>query len=337
MSQLDQRERSARLRVEPLEDRSVPAVLDLTSAGATGAFGGAVFSQFDGRSVDLGEVDTFLRLNANRSTTQGFNTSAPRKSFDASSDPRKTHAVKVSDLPSVTVGGVTYRELVLDVKQPHHSPTVSLDELRLYVSNSPKLTGYNAKSGTLGGLTAVYDLDAGGDNWVKLNARLNGSNGRGDALVYVPEASLSGGAYLYLYSKLGANSSARCGQVDWGYGKKGPLGTPPSPPPTETGSVSGVVFNDYNQDGIQDEGEPGVGGKVVWVDTNGNGVPDAGEASTTTADDGSYTLSDLPAGIELMIRSIQPDGYPTSGVYLTLEPGESRTGVDIPLSESSNS
>jgi hypothetical protein len=334
MNQLDQPERSARLRVEPLEDRAVPAVLDLTTAGTAGEFGGAVFSQFDGRTVDRGEVDTFLRLNATRHSTQGFNTSAPRKSFDASWDSRKTHAVKVSDLPSVTVGGVTYRELVLDVKQPRHSPTVTLDELRLYVSNSPKLTGYNPKAGTLGGLTAVYDLDAGGDNWVKLNARLNGSNGRGDALVYVPDSLLSGGEYLYLYSKLGANSSARGGQVDWGFGKKGPLGTPP---PTETGSVSGVVFEDLNQDGIRNENEPGLGGQVVWVDTNGNGVADAGEASTTTAADGSYTLSDLPTGIELMIRSFHLDGYPTSPVYLTLEPGESRTGVDIALTFSNQS
>lgn len=336
MSQLDQRERSARLQVEPLEDRSVPAVLDLTAAGAAGELGGAVFSQFDGRGVDRGEVDTFLRLNAHRNTTQGFNTSAPRKSLDASSDPRQTHAVKVSDLPSVTVDGVKYRELVLDVKQSKHSPTVSLDELRLYVSNNAKLTGYNAKAGTLGGLTAVYNLDAGGDNWVKLNARLNGSNGRGDALVYVPESALSGGAYLYLYSKLGANSSAQCGQVDWGYGKKGPLGTPPAPP-ADTGSVSGVVFMDTSPNGSQDEGEPGVGGKVVWADANNNGVLDAGEVNTTTADDGSYTLTGLATGVELVIRSIQPDGFPTSGVFVNLEPGESLTGVDIPLSESSDS
>lgn len=334
MSQLANPERADRLRVEHLEDRTVPAVLDLTAAGATGEFGGAVFSQFDGRTADRGEVDTFLRLNAHRHTTQGFNTSAPRKSFDASWDPRKTHAVKVSDLPSVTVGGVTYRELVLDVKQPRHSPTVSLDVLRLYVSDSPRLTGYNAKAGTLGGLTAVYDLDAGGDNWVKLNARLNGTNGRGDALVYVPDSLLSGGAYLYLYSKLGANSSAQCGQVDWGYGKKGPLGTPP---PSETASVSGVVFEDLNQDGVRDPNEPGVGGRVVWVDTNGNGVVDADEASTTTAADGSYTLSDLPTGLELMIRSFHLDGYPTSPVFLTLQPGESRTGVDIGITFSNPS
>jgi hypothetical protein len=282
-------------------------------------------------------VNTFLRLNAHRHTTQGFNTSALRKSFDASWDPRRTHAVKVSDLPSVTAGGVTYRELVLDLKQPGHSPEVSLDELRLYVSNSPKLTGYNAKAGTLGGLSPVYDLDAGGDNWVKLNARLNRHNGRGDALVYVPESVLSGGAYLYLYSKLGANSSARCGQVDWGYGKKGPLGTPPAPPPADTGSVIGVVFNDFNQDGQRDENEPGVGGKVVWVDTDMDGEVDADEAQTTTAADGSYTLSGLPTGRELMIRSIHLDFYPTSGVYLTLDAGEPPTKVDIGLTTSSES
>ena len=116
------------------------------------------------------------------------------------------------------MNGVKYRELVLNVQQPRHSPNVSLDELKLYVSNTAKLTGYKAASGTLAGLAPVYNLDAGGDNWVKLNARLSGGNRRADALVYVPDALLSGGKYLYLYSQFGAHSSAQCGQVDWGYG-----------------------------------------------------------------------------------------------------------------------
>lgn len=337
MSQLTQRDQSARLRVEHLEDRSVPAALDLTSVGASGAFNDAVFSQFDGRTAHRGEIDTFLRLHAHRSVTQGFNTSALRKSFDASWDPRHTHAVKVADLPSVTVDGVTYRQLVLDVHQPRHSPNVSLDELKMYVSNNPRLIGYSAAAGTLGGLKPVYDLDADGDNRVTLNARLNGANGRGDALVYVPEALLSGGKYLSLYSKFGATSSAQCGQVNWGYGKGGPLGTPPAPPPVQTGSVSGVVFEDLNQDGVRDDGEPGVGGKVVWADANSNGVLDASEASTTTAADGSYTLGGLQAGVDLLIRSYHLDGYPTSGVLVNLAPGELLTGVDIGLTFSSES
>jgi hypothetical protein len=335
MTQLPHHDQTARLRVEPLEDRTVPAALDLTTAGASGEFGGALFTQFDGRTVGRGEVDTFLRLHAQRNVAQGFNTSAPLKSFDASWNPRHTHAVKVADLPSVTVNGVTYRELVLDVKQPLHSPNVSLDELKMYVSNGPRLNGYNTRTGKLGGLSPVYDLDADADNRVTLNARLNGSNGRGDALVYVPEALLAGGTYLYLYSKFGATSSAQCGQVDWGYGKCGPLGMPPTS--VQTGSVSGVVFEDLNSNGVRDDGEPGVGGKVVWVDTNGNGVADAGEASTTTAADGSYTLSGLPAGVDLAIRSIHPDGYPTPDLWVNLNPGEWLTGVDIPLSYSSQS
>lgn len=337
MSQLARPDQSTRLRVEPLEDRSVPAVLDLTAAGASGEFGGAVFTQFDGRTVARGQVDTFLTLLAHRNTSQGFNTSALVKSFDASWNPQQTHAVKVADLPSVTVDGVTYRELVLDVHQPRHNPTVSLDELKLYVSNSPRLNGYNARTGQLGGQTPVYSLDAGGDNWVKLNARLNGSNGRGDALVYVPDSLLAGGTHLYLYSKLGVNASAQCGVVSWGFGKSGPLGGPVNPPPTQTASVSGVVFMDWNQDGVQDAGEAGVGGKVVWADANNNGQLDGDEVSTTTADDGSYTLSGVPAGVEVVIRSVQPDGFPTSGIFLTLNPNELRTGVDIPLSDSSGS
>lgn len=332
MSLFAPRTQFAVLRVEHLEDRSVPAALDLTSAGSAGEFNGAVFAQSDARSRG---VDTFLRLNAWHSTTQGYNTAAPKKQFDAS--PWQTHALKVSDLPAVTVNGVKYRELVLSVQQPKNSPNVSLDELKLFVSDNAKLTGYKAASGTLGGLAPVYNLDAGGDNWVKLNARLSGGSGRADALVYVPDAALSGGKYLFLYSKFGVNSSAQCGQVDWGYGRCGPLGQPPAPPTQPTATVSGVVFQDYNGDGIRDEGEPGVEGKVVWADANNNGVLDAGEASTTTAADGSYTLAGLTPGVELVIRSINDDGYPTSGVLVTLSPGETLYGVDIGLNISSPS
>ena len=112
---------------------------------------------------------------------------------------------------------------------------------------------------------------------------------------------------------------------------------PPSPPPTQTGSVSGVVYLDANGNGARDNGESGVGGKVVWADANDNGLLDTGEASTTTAGDGSYSLGGLPAGTSVVIRSTQPDGFPTSGVSVTLSPGQTLHGVDVGLNESNPS
>ena len=62
------------------------------------------------------------------------------------------------------------------------------------------------------------------------------------------------------------------------------------------GSISGVVFNDANSNGADDAGEAGLAGWNVFVDVNGNGKPDAGEPATTTASDGSYTISGITPG-----------------------------------------
>ncbi|WP_206052172.1 T9SS type B sorting domain-containing protein, partial [Nonlabens xiamenensis] len=60
--------------------------------------------------------------------------------------------------------------------------------------------------------------------------------------------------------------------------------------PTLDGTVSGVVFNDANGNGVQDPGEAGLGGvSVDIVDSNGN------PQTVVTAADGSWTAQ-VPAG-----------------------------------------
>ena len=81
------------------------------------------------------------------------------------------------------------------------------------------------------------------------------------------------------------------------------------------GSIGDTVYQDVNQNGTQDQGEPGISGvtvrlyDAVWSDTNGNGYFEANEGtkslvtSTTTATDnplttanegGTYLFSNLP-------------------------------------------
>jgi VCBS repeat-containing protein len=65
------------------------------------------------------------------------------------------------------------------------------------------------------------------------------------------------------------------------------------------GSISGVVFNDLNQNGTFDPstGETPIAGQTVYVDLNGNGRFDLpAEPSQTTAADGSYRFDNLAAG-----------------------------------------
>ncbi|MFN0201684.1 MAG: SdrD B-like domain-containing protein [Bacteroidia bacterium] len=74
-------------------------------------------------------------------------------------------------------------------------------------------------------------------------------------------------------------------------------------PPT-TGSIGDFAWNDLNQNGIQDAGEPGLPQVVVnLLDTNGNTI-----ATTTTDEFGYYVFTNVPAG-NYALQFIAPTGY----------------------------
>ncbi len=68
-----------------------------------------------------------------------------------------------------------------------------------------------------------------------------------------------------------------------------------------TGSITGIVFNDANNNGALDNGESSLSGWVVYLDQNDNSVLDNGEVSKTTASpylfsglaDGTYTVREV--------------------------------------------
>ncbi len=61
-------------------------------------------------------------------------------------------------------------------------------------------------------------------------------------------------------------------------------------------SIGDFVWNDLDGDGVQDGGEPGLAGIVVFFDLNSNGSLDGGEPSTTTDGSGAYSFDNLPTG-----------------------------------------
>ncbi|MEM9017762.1 MAG: SdrD B-like domain-containing protein, partial [Verrucomicrobiota bacterium] len=66
--------------------------------------------------------------------------------------------------------------------------------------------------------------------------------------------------------------------------------------PDEIASISGVVWNDLNGDGVRDSGEPGIDGVRVFLDTNTDGIFDSGEASELSDLDGNIQFTDLASG-----------------------------------------
>jgi hypothetical protein len=73
-----------------------------------------------------------------------------------------------------------------------------------------------------------------------------------------------------------------------------------SPSWTITGTpplvITGTVFHDYNGNGIQDPGDPGIPGLTVFVDLDGSGIQKPADPTTTTDANGNYQLTVPSAG-----------------------------------------
>ncbi len=62
-------------------------------------------------------------------------------------------------------------------------------------------------------------------------------------------------------------------------------------------SIGDYVWNDRNNNGVKDAGEPGIEGVLVFIDTNGNGIFNPGsERHAITDVNGYYLIGNLPAG-----------------------------------------
>ena len=99
------------------------------------------------------------------------------------------------------------------------------------------------------------------------------------------------------------------------------------------GTVSGVIFNDADLNGIQAATEPVLEGWQVYVDVNNNGTLDAGEPTAASGADGVYTVSGVAYGSVTLREVVQP-GFKTTNYLngtttLFLFNGENRTGVSF--------
>jgi len=191
------------------------AVVDLTTEGSSGMINGARFYQFNEIPTGTGRVNTFLRIQG-FGMQQGFNTDGAPLYEDTMAG-IFTHSIQISDLPVATIGGTDYREFFLDINQDGER-ILSLDELRISIRGSGNQTGYATIFAS-----PIYDLDAGGDNWVILDDFINVGSGHGDMLALIPDSLFTGpeNKYVYLYAKFGVNSVADNGFEEFGYGSDG--------------------------------------------------------------------------------------------------------------------
>ncbi|HYH64487.1 MAG TPA: hypothetical protein VD866_07295 [Urbifossiella sp.] len=306
----------ATLSFDRLEQRDVPsaATLDLSTRGTGGDINGARFEQHDARPTGTGHIQSFVRVQAlgNRTVEAGVNTDARPLTFDENKSPQFTRSMRVADLPLVNVGGTFYREVLLDINQKASASQLSLDELKVFVGGAGNLN-YNATTGTLGGADPVYDLDAGGDNRVRLDARLNTGSGSGDMRFYVPNDILGGGEYFYLYSKFGQTIAANGGFEEWAAGSGGSSVAP------QASGFSGILY------GLELDGQPAPAfGGTLQLILNGIVVDEV-----TVGTDGTFAfnnvLLDQPE-VTFQLAYLQPPG---SGQQLWLDPERESTTVTL--------
>lgn len=85
-----------------------------------------------------------------------------------------------------------------------------------------------------------------------------------------------------------------------------------------TSTVTGYKWLDLNENGVRDQGEPGIEGVYIYIDLDGDDRPDVGEPGALTKADGSYVLTPPHAGT-FTIREVVGNGmsqtFPPNGEH----------------------
>lgn len=108
---------------------------------------------------------------------------------------------------------------------------------------------------------------------------------------------------------------------------------------TPTGSIGDRVWNDFDHNGVQDPGEPGVPGVSISIRNEAGTVV----ATVVTDINGNYTFDDLPPGRYTVVVdtstvpagtqiSADPDGAVDGNATVTLGPGQEITTIDFGIS-----
>ena len=192
------------------------ATLDLsTTSVSSGTINGAQFFNKSVVGFGSGAAVDFLTFGDSGYNTAGIIEFGTGNRHDA---------INRSTLQLVDIAGTSYREFALDINEPGNGNSLlSLDTVEIYLADVGNLTGYNFA----GAATLIYDMDAGEDSWIKLDAKLLGGPGSGssDLLMYVPDSLFAGSIYgddpfVYLYSETGGQGGAlanHAGDEAWVY------------------------------------------------------------------------------------------------------------------------
>lgn len=203
--------------------------IDLTTAGANNGAGTAaavggtfLVQQISPQSTGTGVIDSFLRVQANGSE-QGYNTSTGTPYDDKAGN--FTRALSLSEVPTVTINGVVYRQFLLDINQTTPGTLLNLNQIEIFANNGdPACPAPASTCGTTvtgGGAmnnfptlafpgspsSPIFEMSAGGiggtQSTILMNFTLNPGSGAGDMFLYVPNVDFTGLTNVILYSQFG--------------------------------------------------------------------------------------------------------------------------------------
>lgn len=189
---------------------SASITLNLTTDGSFGTINGAIYEQIDPQTTGTGTIGTFVQIDAQGNATEAhaYNTTVNNVLDNGSSD-QFNRSITLADVPIVSVGGLDYRQFLLDINESRGGGNefLSLDEIQLFVGGTANSSVESFTGDVLDhDGTLVYQMDAGMDNWVALDSSLNSGSGSGDMFLYVLDSLFDpfGGAdVVTLYSLFG--------------------------------------------------------------------------------------------------------------------------------------
>jgi hypothetical protein len=167
-------------------------VVDLTSIAAqanpTAVVGGTfIVQQIDPQSTGTGVIDSFLRVKR-KGGEQGYNTSLSTPLDDLAGN--FTNALQLSAIPIVNIGGVDYRQFLLDVNDSSggNHELISLNQIQIFLADADTNAHSFADAGSattppviaFSAATQVFQMNAGGNanfNELKLDYSLNSGSG----------------------------------------------------------------------------------------------------------------------------------------------------------------
>ncbi|MEW5943478.1 MAG: PEP-CTERM sorting domain-containing protein [Pseudomonadota bacterium] len=237
------------LAPNPVTSATINGALFTTPANNT-TVGTGVFNPFLRLQNTGPRGDTGYSCGTNDGCEEGFNTDSKIVGGHQILDDKPslwTHSLLLSNIPTVTINGQTYRQFFLDINEPNNSKDkfLSLDQFKLFVGSVGDLDKYDFTAEKLTNSTdptkiaqKIFDMDMGKKNGtavnttVALNYDLNAGSGKGvDLVVSVPESAfqnLGSAQYLYLYSKFGTTGNVTNGSPVSGALPPGDYGSSPT-------------------------------------------------------------------------------------------------------------